>query len=262
MKEKYTPEITDPSLKELEELASWYNEKMGTYPVIVGGWAAYIYTRGLGSKDIDVVFPDDRSKHATLSMYFAAHGYAERRKSLFDVELIKIVKSKGREVEIIVDAVSAKRFIIIEGTKVRIPWAWAIKHNVTKRIGKAVVYVPTLELLLAYKLGAIFGRNEQLKLVADAAQLQYFRSKIWKDVFDVISLSKLEIDSGALDKFLEESGLAKYRTEIMQLIEDNHDEQLRSATEGVPLSIIRKLVTRSGDAPVTSRTKGVHNPRF
>ena len=69
MKELYAGEITDPSLKELETFAKWYNDKIGNYPVIVGGWAVYCYTAGLGSKDIDVVFPGDASKHATLFAY-------------------------------------------------------------------------------------------------------------------------------------------------------------------------------------------------
>jgi hypothetical protein len=42
MRELYSKEITDPSLKELKEFAGWYNEKVGNYPIIVGGWAVYI----------------------------------------------------------------------------------------------------------------------------------------------------------------------------------------------------------------------------
>ncbi len=109
MRELYSPSITDPSLKELEELAKWYNDKLGNYPVIVGGWAAYIYSKGLGSKDIDIVFPDAASMHQTLSAYFLSHGYGERHRGHFgfDKEIVKTVKSGGREVDIIIDAVSS-----------------------------------------------------------------------------------------------------------------------------------------------------------
>src|SRR3990167_6007419 len=117
MQELYGPTITDPSLKELGEFAKWYNEKLGNYPIIVGGWAVYCYTKGLGSKDIDVVFLGEATKHMTL----------------FD----------------------------------------------------------------------------------------YFRSKIWKDIYDIITLSQLEIDAKKVDKFLGESKLAEYKTEIIQIIEDN-----------------------------------------
>jgi len=80
LKEIYSSKITDPSLNELREFAKWYNEKVGNYPIIVGGWAVYCYTKGLGSKDIDVVFLGDAAKHSTLFDYFRAHGYTERPK--------------------------------------------------------------------------------------------------------------------------------------------------------------------------------------
>ncbi|MFH1222050.1 MAG: hypothetical protein V1492_03120 [Candidatus Micrarchaeota archaeon] len=38
MKEIYSSSITNPSLRELEEFAGWYNEKLGNYPIIVGGF--------------------------------------------------------------------------------------------------------------------------------------------------------------------------------------------------------------------------------
>jgi len=66
---------------ELKDFSQWYNEKVGYYPLIVGGWAVYCYTRGLGSKDIDVVFPGSESKHTTLFNYFRTHGYSERSRT-------------------------------------------------------------------------------------------------------------------------------------------------------------------------------------
>ncbi len=59
--------------------------------------------------------------------------------------------------------VSSDRTITFEGLKARLPWSWAAKHNVEKRIGKATVRIPAVELLLAYKFGAVFGRNINLK---------------------------------------------------------------------------------------------------
>ena len=242
MRELYSSEITDPSLVELREMARWYNEKLGNYPIIVGGWATYLYTGGLGSKDIDVVFPDDRSKDATLSLYFASHGYKERKTSLFDKELVKNVRAGKREVEIIVDAVSAKRIIRIKNGKVAIPWSWAPKNCVEKGIGKATVYVPTLEALISYKIGAILGRNELLRQESDPAQLQYFRSKVWKDVYDAASLSKFDVDLGKIGGFFAESGMDKYRGEIMQVIDDNYDAEMQGLLSEVPISRIKMIV--------------------
>ena len=242
MREFYSSEITDPSLEELRELARWYNEKLGNYPIIVGGSATYLYTGGLGSKDIDVVFPDDRSKDATLSLYFASHGYTEKKTSLFDKELVKSVKAGKREVEIIVDAVSAKRIIRIKNGKVAIPWNWAPKNCVEKNIGKATVYVPTIVARIHTRSVQFLAGNELLRQESDPAQLQYFRSKVWKDVYDAVSLSKFEIDLKKIGVFFNESGMDKYRDEIAQIIDDNYDAEMRGLLSEVPISRIKMIV--------------------
>ncbi len=102
MKEHYDRSITDPSLKELGEFAGWYNEKFGNHPVIVGGWATYCYTKGLGSKDIDVVFLESKAMHHTLFAYFSSHGYEERHKDHFGFgsEFVKVVDIGKRKVDI------------------------------------------------------------------------------------------------------------------------------------------------------------------
>ena len=153
--------------------------------------------------------------------------------------------------------------ILVKGGKVRIPWTWAAKNCVEKDIGKASVYLPTLETLMAYKLGAVLGRQEQLRQQTEPAQVQYFRSKVWKDVYDSISLSKFDLDLKKLNGFLEESGLDKYRQEIMEIIDDNYqDGEIQGMLSGVSYSRIRKIVTGSGDNPLTTKTPGTHNPRY
>ncbi len=240
MKELYSSAITDLSLRELQEFAKWYNEKIGNYPIIVGGWAVYCYTKSLGSKDIDVVFLGDATKHKTLFDYFHSHNYTERRRTFFDKEFVKLVRSHGNEVEIIIDAVSSNRTIIFEGRNARLPWNWAAKHSALYDLGHSKIYLPTIELLLTYKLGAILGRNLQLKT---GLEFEYYKSKIWKDIYDVLSLSKLEIDSKKVRKFFIESGLDKYIDEILQIIEDNSDEEIKSLIRGTSVSKIREILS-------------------
>jgi len=235
MKELYSKNITDPSLSELNEFARWYNEKLGNYPVIVGGWAVYCYTKGLGSKDIDVVFLGDAAKHKTLFDYFRAHGYIERRRSFFDKEFVKL----NNGVEIIIDAVSSNRTIIFEGRKARLPWSWAIKHSSLYDLGSSKIYIPTLELLLAYKFGAILGRNIQLRT---GLEFEYYRSKLWKDVQDVVSLSGLRIDQKRLSSFLARSGLDEYREEILTVIQDNFDEEMRPLIKNASIEKIKTIL--------------------
>jgi len=239
MKELYSRTITDPSLKELDDFSKWYNEKIGNYPVIVGGWAVYCYTHGLGSKDIDVVFPGDETKQATLSAYFQSHGYIERSRSFFDKEFAKPVKAGKHEIEIIIDAVSSKRFIVIEGKNARLPWGWAAKHNVRYELENSMIYIPTIELLFVYKLGAVLGRNIKLKTGLD---FDYYRSKLWKDVYDVLSLAKLKMESKEIEKFMVGSGLMDSKDEILQIIEDNFDDEIKMSAGVESLAGIKKII--------------------
>ena len=244
MKEIYDRRITDPSLEELKELALWYNEKIGNYPVIVGGWAVYFYTHGLGSKDIDVIFAGDKVKHQTLFAYFLTHGFKEKPQGLFDKSFSKKIMVDGEPVEIIVDATSQERIITFERREARLPWAWAFKHIIEHKIGNAIIYIPELELLLVYKLGAILGRNEYVKA---GVQVDYYASKIWKDVYDVLSLSALEVDATKFGKFFHESKLDKYKDEIMEIIEDNFNDEMKSMLKGADLSRIREILAGRRD---------------
>ena len=259
MKEVYDPVITDPSLEELKEFALWYNEKIGNYPVIVGGWAVYFYTKGLGSKDIDVIFAGAAAKNATLLAYFHSHGFKTRHQSLFDYEFYKELKAKGQTLEIIIDAASQERVITFEGRKARLPWAWAFKHSVKHEVGKAAIYIPELELLMVYKLGAILGRNDYVRA---GNRVAHYRAKIWKDVYDVMSLSALELDAGKVRRFLKESKLDGYSDEIMQVIEDNFNDETRGMLKDADLERIRKILSGGKGNAITTETPGVFGPRY
>ena len=152
MREMYSDDITNPSLRELGILAEWYNEKIGNHPVIVGGWAVYCYSKGLGSKDIDVVFPSDVGKNETLLAYFLSHGYSRRKRNFFDEEFVKVLPAGKTRLEIIVDAVSASRVIVIPNTNVRIPWKWAINHSREHRVEKATIIYLTSSHCLPTRL--------------------------------------------------------------------------------------------------------------
>ncbi len=102
--------------------------------------------------------------------------------------------------------------------------------------------VPSVETLLAYKLGAVLGRNEKLRQETSQAQAQYLRSKVWKDVYDVLGLSGLELDGQKVKKRLEESGLGRYGEEIMQIIEENYDGEMKDILKGIETSKIRGIL--------------------
>ena len=93
--------------------------------------------------------------------------------------------------------------------------------------------------MLAYKIGAVVGRSLEMRTGIDFA---YYRSKVWKDVYDVVSLSSLEIDEHRFRKFLSESNLDSHRHEIIQIIEDNFTDETRSLLKGLDLGRIREVL--------------------
>jgi hypothetical protein len=193
----------------------------------------------LGSKDIDVVFASDKAKHQSLFAYFMTHGFQERRRSLFDKEFVKEISVADKKIEIIVDAVSSSRTILFEKRKARIPWSWSMKYNVEQKIANATILIPIAELLFVYKLGAILGRNDIMKTGLD---FHYYRSKVWKDVYDSLSLLEYLKNNDIVLKFLEESKLALYSEEIMQIINDNYDSQMQGILPNIDLNKFKKFM--------------------
>lgn len=210
MESDYAPEITEETRKELVEFIQWYNHVFGHEPLIVGGWAAWAYHHGLGSKDIDVVFPGAATKQVTLSAYFKSNGFVENRDvDFFDFEFSKTRKAlDGRSVDIVVDAVSMDRNVQVSGTNLVLPWKWAEKHKQRHAFGKkADAYIVKPELLLVYKIGALIGRNHYLR-TADIRRQSHYQSKLWKDARDVLGLlENSPFDKTLLASLLKESKL-------------------------------------------------------
>ncbi len=209
MEADYGLDITEETRKELVDFIRWYNRVIGHDPLIVGGWAAWAYHQGLGSKDIDVVFPSAASKQATLLDYFRSHGFKNRSVDLFDYEFYKERKTPGgRVVEVLVDAVSADRNVIVSGTSITIPWGLAEKHKRRFYFGpNAEAYIVSPELLLVYKVGALVGREYKRKS-AVGSRLAHYRTKIWKDARDVSGLfDNCSFNSNLLLSLLASCGL-------------------------------------------------------
>ena len=210
MREDYRSVVTAETLKEMVDFIQWYNRVLGHEPLIVGGWAAWAYHQDLGSKDIDVVFPGAAAKQATLLDYFHSHGFKTRKDSLFDYEFYKERKtSDGRLIEVLVDAVSSERRVIVSGTKITIPWGLAEKHKRKFRFAKdAEAYIVAPELLLVYKIGALVGRDHNLRVSATDARAKHYRSKLWKDAHDVLGMfQNCRFDGNLLFSLVSDCGL-------------------------------------------------------
>ncbi len=234
MESDYRLDVTEETHKELVEFIQWYNEVQGHVPLIVGGWAAWAYHRGLGSKDIDVIFPGSAAKHVTLSQYFKSNGYAEHREiDSFDFEFTKTrVTSDGRKVNVIVDAASMDRNVQVSGTDLIIPWSLAEKYKRRFSFGKnADAYIVDPELLLVYKVGALVGRDFKRKTAVGFRRAHY-ESKLWKDARDVLGVfENCELDEKLLGSLLESCGLDVLLGDALEIAGSHFDPDGRETFE-------------------------------
>ncbi|MFA5247020.1 MAG: hypothetical protein WC408_03995 [Candidatus Micrarchaeia archaeon] len=209
MQEHYSREITDQTKDELAEFIRWFNKIFGHAPLIVGGWAAWAYHHGLGSKDIDVVFPGSAAMHRNLVAYYAARGFSQRKTEMFDYEFFKERKTReGMTVDVMVDAVASNRFVTVTGTKLVIPWGLAEKNKRMFEFAKnAEAYIVTPDLLLFYKVGALIGRSHLLRQTTSKT---HYQSKLWKDAQDVAGLLRnCEIDVANIRQFSDQCRFKK-----------------------------------------------------
>jgi hypothetical protein len=77
----YYPELTTAVFGELKRVGSWFNRFLGFHPTLVGGWAVFQYNpSGLGSRDVDLIFPDRQNKDRTVNLYMLTNGYQRAKR--------------------------------------------------------------------------------------------------------------------------------------------------------------------------------------
>jgi hypothetical protein len=187
--EEYSREITGISYKEIERLAIWARMR-GPQFYLIGGWAAWSYHRGLGSKDIDVVFLNQSLLEPFLMEFYRENGY-ERMPGLIESSYRKPVQVGSRTLYIEIDAAQIDRGQPFhENRALNLPYSLLQQHHQTWRAGQEEVLRPTVELLLLQKVKALRDRSWDLDHSSpDAARTQYLRGKIQKDIYDIQNLS-------------------------------------------------------------------------
>lgn len=147
----------------------------------------YYNPAGLGSRDVDLVFPDRRIKDRVINQYLTTQGYERERRSEFEEEYTLLVNtSKGVE-RVYLDVVTVQDANRVHGSDVELPWRLALDHHRTAKIGGADFYVPKPEALLLLKAKAALDREYDAKRAFDPFYLQ---QKSWKDYYDMASLLK------------------------------------------------------------------------
>ncbi len=188
IKGQYAEEVTSHSYKELQNLAMWAKHK-GPMFYLIGGWAAWRYHGGLGSRDIDVIFPDRVILDNFLQLYYKANGY-ENHGGILSKQYRKPVEIGDQTFLIQIDAAGLDQGPPFKEDKDRnIPFTELEKHSLPWELETATVRIPRPELLFLQKVKAWRDRRWDLDHTAvDAVDVQYLQGKIWKDAYDIRNL--------------------------------------------------------------------------
>lgn len=215
IRDDYAEEVTSESRKELIKFAKWLKEKHGDWPTVIGGWAVWgYYDKGFGSRDIDLVLPDDTwIENVMKKEYFLQNSVKPYK---FPNDLLgtkhygKAIKIAGREKPEIVF------FDLLSGSSLRedsenigvyVNWNWTFEFKQTVPIGDAYIHVPEPELLITLKIIAALARTRTLTRAEDPT---YWRSKIWKDYYDVANLaSYVRIDGDKIRRHISGTKLIR-----------------------------------------------------
>ena len=213
----YYEEITTATYWELNRVGAWFNRLFGYHPVLVGGWAVFHYNpAGLGSRDVDLIFPDRRIKDRTVNQYMLTHGYERERRSEFEENyVLPVTTSRGVE-RVYLDVATVQDANRVHGADIELPWSLAYDHQVPAKVGDTDFYVPSPEVLLLLKAKAALDREYDAKRVFDPFLLQ---QKAWKDYYDIASLLKTcEFDGGLIALLLGAHGFeSHFRTAMSAL---------------------------------------------
>lgn len=209
LEDLYYEELSTATYQELGRVGQWFNRFVGYHPVLIGGWAVHYYNpAGLGSRDVDLVFPDRKIKDRVVNQYLMTQGYERERRSEFEEEYVLLVKTSKRVERVYLDVVTVQDANRVHGSDVELPWRLALDHNRPARIGETDFYVPDPEILLLLKAKAALDREYDAKRAYDPFYLQ---QKSWKDYYDMASLLKhCEFDVRLIERILAKHGFESH----------------------------------------------------
>ncbi len=189
----YGTEIISQSMVELQELTKWQKVHQGEWTTVIGGWAVWAYYQeSFGSRDIDIVLPEDAVKRVEITdTYFPAHKIEKKFEDPFQTKYHygKYITTPTGNDEIIFDLFYPENpRPDPDGLGVTVDWKWMSEFSKEQPIENDVfIQVPDPELLLPVKMVAALSRIEELQRTDNRERKQ---SKIWKDYYDVAILVK------------------------------------------------------------------------
>ena len=207
---EYGKEITQKSFKELESIIKWFNIH-GFHPIIIGGWAAYHFVQGIGSRDIDLILPKEALP--ALNAYCESHGFKLNNQPKTRILFSKKIGSQIIDLDVFTFDHKNK---LAKNPKIEIPWSLSKNNCIDWKIGKNTARVPCIELLLLYKTAALIDRKYKAEnWVLQPIQKQHLNAKIWKDKQDILQLQKQEINNKKLGQLLKKT---KFKKEYINAI--------------------------------------------
>ena len=179
MKEFWSDSFTEKSLQVLKKL----NKEMKF--ILIGGWAVYLFTKSLKSKDVDIIV--DFNNLNLIKSKYALNKNVSLKKYGFEVD--------GIDVDVYVPYFS----------KLAIPCE-SVKDLTTNVEGFTV---PKIEVLVILKQQAEFVRKG---------------IKAQKDRVDILSLLLEEIDITEYRKLIKKYKLEKYFERLRKIINESNEE--------------------------------------
>ncbi|MBI4141979.1 hypothetical protein HY484_03585 [Candidatus Woesearchaeota archaeon] len=208
-------ESGEASKKELKAFVRFCKQKFGYIPTIIGGWAVYSYTGKEHSIDIDVVFSSKKESQKIMGKFFKEKHYKTEEFHDQQKHFVKQVKAGKKTIELRFDYYSYEdENKLVENSDISIPFR-LIKNNYEyKKVDSTKIRVPSIELLLLFKVKALRDRDTVLNLkgikIEKGHQL-WLKSKMLKDKRDIKGLIGTgEIDNKKLDKLLKHTFFEKY----------------------------------------------------
>ncbi len=195
---------TSPLVKaSYQELVTFlrYFRHFGT-PVIIGGWAVYLYNPYYGSVDIDVIGPSYKGNfEEIIEGYERSHSYEVLQQDPFGTEIIArkpILSKAGKKIgDMEIDACSYERASASqfhEDESKSLPYSLCERDGCTREVRiaeDAICYVPSKALLTLFKVKARRDRSFDIRTrgaTMNPSKLAWLRGKVPKDGSDIIAL--------------------------------------------------------------------------
>ena len=191
--------LADHSYRELLSLLDWFYLH-GPIPIIIGGWAVFLYNSYLGSVDIDLVGPSMGGLfNNTLEGFERSQGYEAVTTDRLGLQTSfrKPVIERGEIVgHVQIDACTYEQDTggFHEDPSMKLPYALCAEADLRSHVkldSKREAYIPRKTLLLLYKLKALRDRTYDLRTkgpILSSERRNWLRDKRIKDGADLIAL--------------------------------------------------------------------------